>query len=95
MLFTLNEVELRAMLKQQGFDVPPEGKLATLPAVTALVDEAVKDANATLASYETIKSFAILGEDFTIENGLLTPTMKMKRKAIVARYKDTLESLYQ
>lgn len=95
MLFTLNEVELRAMLKQQGFDVPPETKLPTLPAVTALVDEAVKDANATLASYETIKSFAILGEDFTIENGLLTPTMKMKRKAIVARYKDTLESLYQ
>jgi long-chain acyl-CoA synthetase len=94
MLFTLNEVELRAMLKQQGFDVPPEAKLATLPAVTALVDEAVKDANATLASYETIKSFAILGEDFTIENGLLTPTMKMKRKAIVARYKDTIESLY-
>jgi long-chain acyl-CoA synthetase len=94
MLFTLNEVELRAMLKQQGFEVPSDAKLGTLPAVTALVDEAVKDANATLASYETIKSFAILAEDFTIDNGLLTPTMKMKRKAIVARYKDTLESLY-
>jgi long-chain acyl-CoA synthetase len=94
MLFTLNETELRAMLKQQGFEVPSDAKLNSLPAVTALVDEAVKDANATLASYETIKSFAILGEDFTIENGLLTPTMKMKRKAIVARYKDTLESLY-
>ena len=94
MIFTLNEVELRTMLKQQGFVIPPDAKLATLPAVTALVDEAVKDANSTLASYETIKSFAILGEDFTIENGLLTPTMKMKRKAIVARYKDTLESLY-
>jgi long-chain acyl-CoA synthetase len=94
MLFTLNETELRAMLKQQGFEVPSDAKLNTLPAVTALVDEAVKDANATLASYETIKSFAILGEDFTIENGLITPTMKMKRKAIVARYKDTLESLY-
>jgi long-chain acyl-CoA synthetase len=94
MLFTLNELELRTMLKQQGFDIPPDAKLATLPAVTALVDEAVKDANSTLASYETIKSFAILGEDFTIENGLLTPTMKMKRKAIVARYQDTLESLY-
>jgi long-chain acyl-CoA synthetase len=94
MLFTLNEVELRAMLKQQGFEVAHETPLATLPAVTALVEEAVKDANSTLASYETIKSFAILGEDFTIENGLITPTMKMKRKAIVARYKDTIESLY-
>lgn len=94
MLFTLNEGELRTMLTQQGFDIPPDATLAILPAVTALVDEAVKDANSTLASYETIKSFAILGEDFTIENGLLTPTMKMKRKAIVARYKDTLESLY-
>jgi len=94
MIFTLNEVELRAMLAQQGFEVAADTPLATLPAVSALVEGAVKEANSNLASYETIKSFAILGEDFTIENGLLTPTMKMKRKAIVARYKDTLESLY-
>lgn len=95
MLFTLNEVELASLLRGQGFQVPPNQKLATLPAVTSLVQKAVDDANAGLASFETIKHFAILDEDFTIENGLLTPTMKMKRKAIVARYRDTLDALYQ
>lgn len=94
MLFTLNTIELKAMLKHEGFDIKPETDLTTLPAVISLVDKAVQDANATLASYETVKHFKILPEDFTIENGLLTPTMKMKRKAIVARYKDTIESLY-
>jgi len=94
MLFTLNTVELKAMLKHEGFDVAAATDISTLPAVISLVEKAVTDANATLASYETIKHFKILPEDFTIENGLLTPTMKMKRKAIVARYKDTIESLY-
>jgi long-chain acyl-CoA synthetase len=94
MLFTLNEVELRTMLKHEGFALQPETKLSTLQAVRSLVEKAVQDANAKLASYETIKNFEILSEDFTIDNGLLTPTMKMKRKAIVARYQGTLESLY-
>jgi long-chain acyl-CoA synthetase len=94
MLFTLNELELRTMLKHEGFELQPEIKLSTLAAVVSLVEKAVNDANRGLASYETIKNFAILSEDFTIDNGLLTPTMKMKRKAIVARYQQTLESLY-
>jgi long-chain acyl-CoA synthetase len=94
MLFTLNELELRSMLTHEGFEITPNAELSTLPAVVSLVDKAVHDANAKLASYETIKKFAILSEDFTIDNGLLTPTMKMKRKAIVERYKDTLDSLY-
>ena len=94
MLFTLNTVELKTMLKHEGFNIAEGIDITTLPAVVSLVEKAVQDANATLASYETIKHFKILSEDFTIENGLLTPTMKMKRKAIVARYKDTIESLY-
>lgn len=94
MLLTLNEVELRNMLQQQGFEIPNETKLSTVPAVKSLAEKAVSDANSGLASYETIKHFAILDEDFTIENGLLTPTMKMKRKAITARYKDDIEALY-
>jgi len=94
MLFTLNDLELRAMLKQQGFALEKDTKLSQLPAVISLVEKAVRDANAGLASFETIKHFTILEEDFSIENGLLTPTMKMKRKAITAKYRDTIESLY-
>jgi long-chain acyl-CoA synthetase len=94
MLFTLNEAELRAQLKTEGVSVAAEEKLSLSPAVMRRVSNAVESINANLASYETIKHFAIIDEDFSIENGLLTPTLKMKRKIIASRYADLIESLY-
>lgn len=95
MLFTLNEIELREILRHRGVHYSAHTKLGELPETMKMVQDAVDAANTKLASFETIKRFAILPEDFTIEGGLLTPTMKMKRKVIVARYRDTIESLYQ
>ena len=59
-----------------------------------MIETTVRQANEQLASYETIKKYAILDEDFSIENGLLTPTMKMKRKVITERHRGLIESLY-
>ena len=94
MLFTLNEIELRTILRNRGVHYTAETPLNSLAETQALVRTAVDEANSKLASFESIKRFAILGEDFSIENGLLTPTMKMKRKAIVAKHRETLEGLY-
>jgi len=47
-----------------------------------------------LAPYERIKAFALLPENFTLENDLLTPTLKPKRKNIAERYRDEIESMY-
>lgn len=94
MLFTLNELELRAQLQSEGIVLSADQKLSTAPAVTRKISNAVATVNSNLASYETIKNHAILEEDFSIENGLLTPTLKMKRKVIVQRYQDLIESLY-
>jgi long-chain acyl-CoA synthetase len=94
MLFTLNELELRTALHSSGATIPVGAKLSQMTEVIERVSRAVEKVNRDLASYESIKKFTILDEDFTIENGLLTPTMKMKRKVIVARYQDVLESLY-
>jgi long-subunit acyl-CoA synthetase (AMP-forming) len=44
--------------------------------------------------YERPRKCALLSEDFSCENGLLTPTLKLKRKAVVARYQDKLNELY-
>jgi long-chain acyl-CoA synthetase len=44
--------------------------------------------------YERVKGFALLSEAFTTDNGLLTPTLKVKRGAVIARHKALLESLY-
>jgi long-chain acyl-CoA synthetase len=94
MLLTLNEHETRAMMQDRGITVTAETQLAHLEPVQQLVATAVEQTNQELASYETIKRFILLKEDFTIENGLLTPTLKMKRKLIVARYSSEIESLY-
>lgn len=94
MLFTLNEVELRAQLQSEGILLSADEKLSSAPAVTRKISNAVVTVNNDLASYETIKNYAILEEDFSIENGLLTPTLKMKRKVIVDRYRDLIEGLY-
>jgi long-chain acyl-CoA synthetase len=57
--------------------------------------QAVEAMNQSLPSYEQIKKIKIIDEDFTIENGLLTPTLKPKRKAIIQKYKDAIEELYK
>ena len=50
--------------------------------------------NAGLASYETIKRWVLLPVDLTVENGFLTPTMKVKRKKVEAEFQDLLDGFY-
>lgn len=52
------------------------------------------EATTDLPSYEKIKAFALIAEPFTTENGLLTPTLKLKRKSITERYRDILDTMY-
>jgi long-chain acyl-CoA synthetase len=50
--------------------------------------------NKTLSTVEKVKKFKLIKEEFTIENGMLTPTLKLKRKKILEKYKKDLEKLY-
>ena len=50
--------------------------------------------NKTLSLVEKVKKFKLINEEFTIENGMLTPTLKLKRKKILEKYKEDLEKLY-
>ncbi len=65
------------------------------PDVANLVAGAVDELNRVLASHETIKRFAVLPADFTQESGELTPSLKVKRKVVVDRYRDQIERLYR
>ncbi|MEV0679583.1 AMP-dependent synthetase/ligase [Actinosynnema sp. NPDC050436] len=60
----------------------------------AEVGAAVEQANAGLARHETVKKFAVLEQDFSVADGTLTPSMKMRRKEIESRYRDVLDGLY-
>jgi len=68
-------------------EVPVEGR-------DALVRARVDALNATLAPFERIKKWAWLPEPLGVENGTLTPTMKLKRRVIAARYRAVIEGLY-
>ncbi|WP_120722004.1 AMP-dependent synthetase/ligase [Streptomyces hundungensis] len=62
--------------------------------VRALVQEAVETANAQVSRPARIRDFAILPGDFTVEGGELTPTLKVRRTAVVERYAAEIEALY-
>jgi len=59
------------------------------------IKEIIDEINKDLTLVEKIKKFSLLDENFSIENGLLTPTMKVKRNKVTAKYKDILENFYK
>jgi long-chain acyl-CoA synthetase len=60
----------------------------------AVVGAAVEDANKAVSKAESIRSFRILPQDFTIEGGELTPTLKVKRRVVADRYEDVIDGIY-
>jgi len=68
--------------------------LAADPVFRRHVEHALEAINAELARFETIKRFEILADEFTVDGGLLTPTLKLRRKAVVERYADRIEAMY-
>lgn len=62
--------------------------------VQAMYEERIRHLNAKLPSYETIKKFALIPGEFSIDGGELTPTLKLKRKVIYEKYRDRIEKLY-
>ena len=59
------------------------------------INKVVDGINKNLTLVEKIKKFHLIKENFSIENGLLTPTMKVKRNKVIVKYKNILENLYK
>jgi long-chain acyl-CoA synthetase len=88
-LVTLSE-DARKRFGGAEFDV-----LAASPEVKAALQTEVDGLNETLASFESIKRFAILPADLTEASGDLTPKMSVKRKVVIDKYKSVIEDLYR
>jgi long-chain acyl-CoA synthetase len=91
-LVTLNEEAVRRWAEREGF--APGEPLRDDPRVRARIQQSVDALNASLASYSTIKKFAILPRDLSVAAGELTPTMKVKRKVCSERYQEILDAFY-
>jgi long-chain acyl-CoA synthetase len=70
-------------------------KAASSPEARAAIKAEIDALNGTLASFESIKQFAILPNDFTEASGELTPSLKVKRKVVIDRYRSVIDGLYQ
>ncbi len=86
----LNEVAVEEHL-QKASVTPEERDLAR----QALVQERVDHVNAQVASYESIKRFAIMPRPLTVQDGLLTATLKVRRKKVYEAFKAEFEALYR
>lgn len=94
-LITLDKIQLSHLAESKDIKVDEDEDLFAHPIVDQVVREIVAEANAHLASYESIKKFKILPKDFTVEAGELTPSLKVKRKVIDTRYKNEIDDLYK
>ncbi len=92
-LITLDPDEILPWAAEQGLPEDVE-QLADADEVRALVQSVLDRANANYAQVEQIKRFAILSRDLSIEDGELTPTLKVKRAVVGERYADVLDALY-
>jgi len=80
--------------REQGISTESYETLIEHHAIVELVGDDVKEANEQMASYERVTAFALLAEPFSAENGLLTPTLKLRRRKIAETYTDRIEALY-
>jgi len=92
-LVTLDPDSIKAWASSHGISGTDE-ELAKHPEVHALVKGYIDQVNATLPSYATLKKFAILPKDLTVDSGELTTSLKVKRKVVEAKYKPVLDALY-
>ncbi len=93
-LFTLDEESITAWAKEHGLGDKSYAELAASPEVTELLGGYLAKVNGELSSWETVKKFSILPQDLTVESGELTPSLKVKRKAVEKKYVALLDSMY-
>jgi long-chain acyl-CoA synthetase len=85
---------LERRLKDLGRPPGTREELVRRPDVLAIYQELVDALNRDLSQFERIKKLALLPVEFSIESGELTPTLKVKRKVVEERWRDTIDALY-
>ena len=80
--------------QEQGLSSGSYGELLQSPPIQEFLMDAVEESTAGLASFEKVRKVIPVEKDFTIEDGELTPTLKVKRRVVEKRFKNEIEALY-
>lgn len=86
---------LTGWAKEQGIAFGSRQELIQNPKVIELYNQRIKHLIKDLPSYEQIKKFALLPEEFSTETGELTPSLKVRRKFVQEKYKDIISGLFE
>ena len=86
--------ELHRFSKHNGIPACSEKELIANDQVKALFKKQIDEINETLPRYEQIKYYKVLDKPFSVESGELTPTLKLKRRIVLEKFKDEIESMY-
>jgi long-chain acyl-CoA synthetase len=93
-LISPNFAVLEDWAKKQGIEATSRGDLVADSRVIDLYGEIVSEVNRSLANFETLKRFRVVPDEWTQESGELTPSMKLKRRVITARYAEAIDAFY-
>ena len=93
-LFTVNGTVAESLKGMEGYRGKTSSEIAQAPPVLAEIQKAVSRVNKQLAPFEQVRKHRVLGRDFTIENGELTATMKVRRTRAMENFRESIEELY-
>lgn len=93
-LLTLDAVRLPEVASRAGSAARDLREAACCPRVRAFLEAQVEIVNRSLARYETVRRFEVLPQEFTVEGGELTATLKLRRRVVHEKYADAIERLY-
>ncbi len=85
---------LEAWARENDVPFSSRADLITQPKVQALYEGIAEETNKNLARFEKLKRVLLVADEFTPENGALTPTMKLRRRVIEERYRPQIEEIY-
>jgi len=78
----------------EGSPPPSTQEIAAYPEVYERIDKEIQRLSHDLAPYERVRKFSVLGNEFSIETGELTPSLKIKRSFVLEKYQDVIEGMY-
>ena len=93
-LLTPNIERLIDFARDERLDYLDIAELTKNSHIQELYKKRIEELNSNLPSYNTIKHFTLIPREFSIEGGELTPTLKLKRKEIYAKYKEVIDEMY-
>jgi long-chain acyl-CoA synthetase len=90
-----SRLALEAFARERGIPFQRHTDVLDHPEVIKLYEGEIKKALAGFAQYEQVHRFRLIPEPFTVENGLLTPSLKTKRPQVIAAYRQEIEKMYE